>query len=405
MNRLSSGEDKTNTYDELSNLVTKGTDKYIYQDPDEDDSDQMRLELFNDGTNHEYTYDENGNPTEITNKFSSLEYDNLNMLRRIVHSQTDDYWYNSAGLRVKKVEDAIGTPITTYTLYDGDNILMQEVYEGSTRIQVTFNIIVGGKILGEYKRVYPSTDSVVYFYLDNLNSRRVVLDSSGTAIDRYRYSAWGVATQDAGSDDYRSFTGKEYDASGLIYFNARYYDPGVGRFVTEDPSEKGTGWYSYTSNNPINMIDVMGLQSTGPDYSKPNQAPYAVTPSPQSTPSPAQSNVLPAPIPTPSAATAASLGPSQPTPSAASSTQAKSYQTPIKGISMSDRSIVFPHTYAACDIMEPEGTPIYAVADGKVIYITLAGNPDAGNSGNFVRIGHEGGYESYYSHMQFTPLV
>jgi RHS repeat-associated protein len=84
--------------------------------------------------------------------------------------------------------------------------------------------------------VYPSTSSVVCFYLDNLNSRRVVLNSTGTVVDRYRYSAWGVATQDVGSDDYRSFTGKDYDATGLLYFNARYYDPTTGRFLTEDPS-------------------------------------------------------------------------------------------------------------------------------------------------------------------------
>ncbi len=259
MNRLSSGEGEAETYDDLSNLVTKGSAKYVYQDTDEADSDQMRLVSFDDGTRHDYTYDANGNPTEITNRFASLSYDNLNSLRRIVHSQTDDYWYNSAGLRIKKTEDAGGTWKTTYTLYDGDNPLMQEVYTASGRIQVTFNVIVGGKILAQYKRVYPSADSVVYFYLDNLDSRRVVLDSSGAVIDRYRYSAWGVATQDAGSDDYRSFTGKDYDATGLIYFNARYYDPVVGRFVTEDPARKGTGWYTYCENDPVNRVDLKGL--------------------------------------------------------------------------------------------------------------------------------------------------
>ena len=102
MNRLSSGEDETNTYDEISNLVTKGTGKYQYQDPDEDNSDQMRLASFDNGTQHSYTYDANGNPMAITNQFTSLSYDNLNMLRQIVHGQTDNYWYNSAGLRVKK---------------------------------------------------------------------------------------------------------------------------------------------------------------------------------------------------------------------------------------------------------------------------------------------------------------
>jgi hypothetical protein len=56
MNRLSSGEDETQPYDALSNLVTKGTDKYTYQDPDDENSDQMRLASFNDGTQHAPTF-------------------------------------------------------------------------------------------------------------------------------------------------------------------------------------------------------------------------------------------------------------------------------------------------------------------------------------------------------------
>jgi RHS repeat-associated protein len=58
---------------------------------------------------------------------------------------------------------------------------------------------------------------------------------------------------------------------GLIYFNARYYDPTIGRFLTEDPSRKGVNWYSYCENNPVNRTDPTGMlpvdyvanQSTG----------------------------------------------------------------------------------------------------------------------------------------------
>lgn len=45
---------------------------------------------------------------------------------------------------------------------------------------------------------------------------------------------------------------------GLIYFNARYYDPLTGRFLTEDPSRKGVNWYAYCENNPVNRIDPSG---------------------------------------------------------------------------------------------------------------------------------------------------
>jgi len=88
-----------------------------------------------------------------------------------------------------------------------------------------------------------------------------VKDSTGNTIDRIRYSAWGVATMDHGSDDIQSFTGKDYDASGLIYFNARYYDSTTGRFLTEDPSRKGVNWYAYCENDPINKTDATGLDA------------------------------------------------------------------------------------------------------------------------------------------------
>jgi RHS repeat-associated protein len=45
---------------------------------------------------------------------------------------------------------------------------------------------------------------------------------------------------------------------GLIYFNARYYDPTTGRFLTEDPSRKGVNWYAYCENDPINKTDPDG---------------------------------------------------------------------------------------------------------------------------------------------------
>ena len=96
MNRLSSGEGPPKFYDELSNLVALGANSYIYQDPSESDlNDQMRLASFNNGTVYEYTYDSNGNPITISNRFTSLSYDNLNALRQIVYGQTDNYWYDN----------------------------------------------------------------------------------------------------------------------------------------------------------------------------------------------------------------------------------------------------------------------------------------------------------------------
>ena len=55
-------------------------------------------------------------------------------------------------------------------------------------------------------------------------------------------------------------------SSGLIYLRNRYYDPGVGRFISEDPIRYGMNWYVYANNNPLKFIDPSGLY-----YTKPNK--------------------------------------------------------------------------------------------------------------------------------------
>jgi RHS repeat-associated protein len=54
------------------------------------------------------------------------------------------------------------------------------------------------------------------------------------------------------------FTGKELDATGLYYFGARYYDPEVGLFISEDPSQDGLNWYEYCRANPLKYVDPDG---------------------------------------------------------------------------------------------------------------------------------------------------
>ena len=64
------------------------------------------------------------------------------------------------------------------------------------------------------------------------------------------------------------FTGKELDSEtglGLYYFGARYYDPGIGRFVTPDPGQpdlndpQTLNPYAYCLNNPLRYVDPTGM--------------------------------------------------------------------------------------------------------------------------------------------------
>ena len=61
------------------------------------------------------------------------------------------------------------------------------------------------------------------------------------------------------------FTGREWDAETQLYFyRARYYDPQLGRFLSEDPIglAGGINPYVYAGNDPVNHKDPYGLDTT-----------------------------------------------------------------------------------------------------------------------------------------------
>lgn len=73
-----------------------------------------------------------------------------------------------------------------------------------------------------------------------------------------RLSGHGIAG-DIGEE--HGFTGKEYDpGTGLYYYNARWDDPDLGRFILEDPAAdpNNPNLYSYYGSNPVTRIDSSG---------------------------------------------------------------------------------------------------------------------------------------------------
>jgi RHS repeat-associated protein len=76
-----------------------------------------------------------------------------------------------------------------------------------------------------------------------------------------RYDAWGRV--ESGAPPTFGFTGREWDAeTGLYYYRARYYDPVIGRFLSEDPIDfdgAGLNFYAYVGGNPATLSDPLGL--------------------------------------------------------------------------------------------------------------------------------------------------
>jgi RHS repeat-associated protein len=83
------------------------------------------------------------------------------------------------------------------------------------------------------------------------------------------YDAWGnVRASSADVGKYR-FTSAELDtASGLYHMGARFYDPSVGRWLSEDPVQNrfepvSLNFYAYVENNPLLLIDQAGTMFEG----------------------------------------------------------------------------------------------------------------------------------------------
>lgn len=97
-------------------------------------------------------------------------------------------------------------------------------------------------------------------HADGLGSIVAMTDAAGNVTSRRQYDAWGNLEVGADQPGY-AFTGREWDPeTGLYYYRARYYDPKVGRFLSEDPIgfAGGINLYAYVGNNPIGWVDPTG---------------------------------------------------------------------------------------------------------------------------------------------------
>ena len=85
--------------------------------------------------------------------------------------------------------------------------------------------------------------------------------SNGWYNNRYAYDAFGNYSEETDSPKKNPFRYcGEYtdDETGLVYLRNRYYDPAIGRFITEDPAKDGLNWYAYCGNNPIHTMLTRG---------------------------------------------------------------------------------------------------------------------------------------------------
>jgi RHS repeat-associated protein len=106
--------------------------------------------------------------------------------------------------------------------------------------------------------------TVTYVYSDPQGTPLAEADASGAITATFDYRPYGGQALGAAPSG-PGYTGHVNDPeSGLVYMQARYYDPSVGRFLSTDPVGPSPGnlshfnRYDYANNNPILNIDPDG---------------------------------------------------------------------------------------------------------------------------------------------------
>ena len=115
---------------------------------------------------------------------------------------------------------------------------------------------LGGNTLGVRQGA-----SVSWLYGDHLGSTSA---NSGAAATSERYYAYGKDRGTGNLPTDHRFTGQISDASGLVFMNARYYDPVLGSLISPDtvvpePGQpEGYNRYAYANGNPLRFSDPSG---------------------------------------------------------------------------------------------------------------------------------------------------
>jgi RHS repeat-associated protein len=104
-----------------------------------------------------------------------------------------------------------------------------------------------------------------YYVNDALGSPVVAMNQAGDVVWRKTYQPYGKASGKDG-DNRIGYTGHVEDQPDLVYAGARYYDPALGRFLSDDPArftEKNPmsfNRYAYANNNPYKFVDPDGRE-------------------------------------------------------------------------------------------------------------------------------------------------
>lgn len=206
-------------------------------------------------------YDPQGNLAWLDNQ--DFDFDHGNRLREVIG--VERYRYDAHGRRILSMNFQTGTLFSQYAqsgqlLYQdntrtGQMREIDHIYLGNSLVAQREVPIGGGAVLVKYQ------------HTDALGSPVVVTNQQRVELERAKYEPYGqqLTVLSNTGNDRPGYTGHVEDrATGLTYMQQRYYDPGVGRFLSVDPVTALSdpvgyfGRYHYANNNPYTFTDPDG---------------------------------------------------------------------------------------------------------------------------------------------------
>ncbi len=240
-----------------SNLLHEDT--YSYHNPKWQD----QLTKFNDQT---ITYDALGNPMTIGDDITLTWMNGRELETYQTPDQTIQYTYDKDGIRTSKTVNNVKT-----MYYTENNHI---IFEITPQAVIYYLQEANGDLVGlRY-------NNTTYYYLKNDSEDIIgILDHNYNKLASYEYDAYGniLSIKDQYGNDIRDndthianvnpfrYRSYYYDReTNLYYLNSRYYNPVWGRFINVDgiiganKDITSHNLYTYTSNNPINLVDLSG---------------------------------------------------------------------------------------------------------------------------------------------------
>jgi RHS repeat-associated protein len=191
--------------------------------------------MTNDGL-YTYTYNAEGQQASTSAASQTYTYDGDG--RRVKKSNGRTYWFSSVTGNLLVETDGSGTVLSQYIYFGGRRVARKD-----------------------------GSGNVYYYFEEPVGRTRTMTGATGVACNEADYYLFGGEQSHGNTCDQNyHFAGMYRDGeTGNDYTQFRMYESNLGRWMTPDPvagditNPQSLNRYAYVLNNPLNLIDPLGL--------------------------------------------------------------------------------------------------------------------------------------------------